>query len=76
MIGITEHADRRTGLRAYFRAFQVGALTFAVAAIYTSIAVESPWLWRPTAPADLQWLVWATILEFASLPLTFLVLRS
>lgn len=73
---VIERADRRAALRAYFRAFQVAALLVAVSAIYASIALESAWLWRPTVPADLQWLVWLAILESASLPLTFLVLRS
>ena len=73
---VIERVDRRAALRAYFRAFQVAALLVAVSAIYASIALESAWLWRPTVPADLQWLVWLAILESASLPLTFLVLRS
>jgi hypothetical protein len=76
IVGVVERADRRSALRAYFRAFQVVAVLLAVCAIYASIALESPWLWRPTVPADLQWLVWLAILEFASLPITFLVLRS
>jgi hypothetical protein len=71
-----QHATRTDAMFAYFRAFQVVAVLFAVAGIYASVALESPWLWRPAAPAELQWLVWLTILEFASLPLTFLVLRS
>ena len=71
-----ERADRRDALRAYSRAFNVLAILFAVCVIYASVALESRWLWRPTVPADLQWLVWLMILEFTSLPITFAVLRS
>ena len=71
-----ERANRRAALRAYFSAFQVFAVSIAVSAIYASVATESAWLWRPTAPADLQWFVWAAVLELTSLPPTFLVVRS
>jgi hypothetical protein len=76
IVGVIEHTGRRAALRAYFRAFQVLALLFAMSVIYASIALESLWLWRPAVPADLQWLVWLAILEFTSLPITFLALRS
>jgi hypothetical protein len=71
-----EHATRVDALRAYFRSFQMVAVLLAVCVIYASVAIESPWLWRPSTPADLQWLVWFAILEFASLPVTFLIVRS
>ena len=76
LVGLIENASRRQALRAYYRAFQVLAVSLAVGGIYSSIAMESPWLWRPAVPADLQWLVWLTILESASLPASFFVLRS
>ena len=71
-----EHATRADALRAYFRSFLTVAVLLAVAVIYASVAIESPRLWRPATPADLQWVVWFAILQFASLPATFLVLRS
>jgi hypothetical protein len=72
LLDTIERADRRDALRAYSRAFTVLAVLFAVCVIYASVALESRWLWRPTVPADLQWLVWLMILEFTSLPLTWL----
>jgi hypothetical protein len=71
-----EHATRMDALRAYFRSFLTVAVLLAVSVIYASVAIEAPRLWRPATPADLQWLVWFAILQFASLPATFLVLRS
>jgi hypothetical protein len=76
LAGAIEHANRSDAMRAYFRAFRVVTVLFAVSAIYASVALESTWLWKPGVPADLQWLIWLAILEFPSLPLTFFVLRS
>jgi hypothetical protein len=76
LLGAIERADRRDALRAYSRAFNILAVLFAVCVIYASVALESRWLWRPSVPADLQWLVWLMIMEFTSLPITFAVLRS
>jgi hypothetical protein len=67
-----EHASVRNGMRIYGFAFQLVTIVAALGLIYASIALETPWLWRPTVPADLQAFVWLTVLEFAGLPLTLL----
>ena len=72
LVAAMEGASARTCLHAYYRSFQVSAVTAAVALVYASVAIETPWLWRPQAPADLQVIVWLSILEFAGLPLTLM----
>jgi hypothetical protein len=70
LVAAMEGASTRTCLRAYSRSFQVIAVIAALTLIYASVALDSAWLWRPQAPADLQAFVWLAVLEFAGLPLT------
>lgn len=72
LVGAMERATIKICLHAYFRAFQIIGVLAAVALVYASVAMETLWLWRPAAPADLQAFVWLAILEFSGLPLTLI----
>ena len=72
LVTSVERAGSGDALHAYYRAFQAAAITLAVAVIYASVALESTWLWRPSAPADLQGFVWFAVLEVAGLPATLI----
>jgi hypothetical protein len=72
LVSTLERAGPRDALHAFYRAFRAAAITLAVAAMYASVALESTWLWRPSAPADLQGFVWLAVLEFAGLPATLM----
>jgi len=76
LVARLERASSRDGRHAYGQAFQIVTVVAAIGLIYASITLETPWLWRPAVPADLQAFVWLVILEFAGLPLTLLTLRE
>lgn len=75
LVEAMERASTYACLHAYYRSFQFFGVAIAIGVMYASIAVESPSLWRPGAPADLQLLVWLAILEVCSLPLTLIAIR-
>jgi hypothetical protein len=75
LVAAMERAPTRVCLEAYARAFQLAAIAGAIALIYASVALDTPWLWRPLLPSNLQFLLWLAILEFAGLPLTLMALR-
>jgi hypothetical protein len=76
LVGAMERATTRICLHAYFRSFQIVGVLAAIALVYASVAMETLWLWRPAAPADLQAFVWLAILEFSGLPLTLIAVGA
>ena len=63
-------------MRALFNTLRIVGVLAAIALVYASVAMETLWLWRPAAPADLQAFVWLAILEFSGLPLTLIAVGA
>lgn len=76
LVAAMERARPGACIHAYYGAFRFMAIAAAVGLVYASVALETAWLWKPSTPADLQFAVWLTILEFAGLPLTLVALAN